>query len=683
PALAAFPEEERWGGRVHRLEDNMFHLINGEVYDIMGKKCFVMGGAYAGLAIGNNAVGTVDDVFYKQMDGMTVGTTMPTGTGDEEGFIPMQALDMMTLYQINRKAGENVLTLSGGKLIPVGGRDVPVPVKLTTNNKTEEYLLSGSSYTVDTSSFKNPVVTLNGVLLENMEITVPATDSEIVIREKTSCTTHDFSIYQPVDEEIHWMVCANNPAHYLDEAHDFEIRDVGSGCYEAGYKAKVCRDCGYEILLEEIPVEGHEFGEWQPYDANDHQRLCVKDNTHVEYAPHVFDEGTEWAPGCGEFGYIRYECECGYYYDEITAARQGTAHQWETENVDPTCEEAGGLRTFCDDCGRSTVDGTIPALGHDWSDWVSVNDTTHKSTCGNNKDHVRTESHKMDGGVVYAPKCGVKGYTRHSCTECNYYVDTDILPALTHEWGAWTVEQPAVGDVSGLKKRQCSICEEYETRVIPGNLDPAVIAGVVWPEDGYVTVTVKMRNNPGLASLQLAMTYDPEVLQPMGDAVEKGAALGGLTFGNGLEGNPQGSFKMTWVGAANDDSDGTLFSVKFKVLQSGTTAVTLEVVPNTAFDENLQPVTLYDRYAESIEVHAHRFEWNESTGKFECSCGGVGQNDGDVDRDGDLDTADVTLILQYLTGQTALRMDPNGADFNGDGKISVADAVQLLRYIAA
>jgi hypothetical protein len=219
--------------------------------------------------------------------------------------------------------------------------------------------------------------------------------------------------------------------------------------------------------------------------------------------------------------------------------------------------------------------------------------------------------------------------------------------------------------------------------VIPGNLDPAVVAGVVFPEDGYLTVTVKLRNNPGLASLQLAMSYDPEVLQPLGDAVEKGSALGSLTFGSGLEGNPCGAFKMTWVGAANDTSDGTLFTVTFKVLKSGDTTVTLEVVPNTAFDEKLNPVTIYDRYAESVEVHAHKFVWNEETGRFECSCGGAGLNDGDVDRNGTLDTADVILILQHLTGQTGLRMDMNAADFNGDGRVSVADAVQILRYISA
>ena len=45
PALASFPVVEWHGGKVHKLADSVYHLMRGQVYEINGKKFFVMGGA--------------------------------------------------------------------------------------------------------------------------------------------------------------------------------------------------------------------------------------------------------------------------------------------------------------------------------------------------------------------------------------------------------------------------------------------------------------------------------------------------------------------------------------------------------------------------------------------------------------------------------------------------------------
>ena len=44
-ALNALPVEHRFGGKVHRLKDNVFHLMRGQVYEIEGKTFFTFGGA--------------------------------------------------------------------------------------------------------------------------------------------------------------------------------------------------------------------------------------------------------------------------------------------------------------------------------------------------------------------------------------------------------------------------------------------------------------------------------------------------------------------------------------------------------------------------------------------------------------------------------------------------------------
>ncbi len=43
--LYQFPVEERYGGKVHRIRKNIFHLMRGEVFEIEGKTFFAFGGA--------------------------------------------------------------------------------------------------------------------------------------------------------------------------------------------------------------------------------------------------------------------------------------------------------------------------------------------------------------------------------------------------------------------------------------------------------------------------------------------------------------------------------------------------------------------------------------------------------------------------------------------------------------
>ena len=47
PELFAFEEEQYCGGRVHRLRDNIRHLMRGQVYEIEGLRIFTMGGGYS------------------------------------------------------------------------------------------------------------------------------------------------------------------------------------------------------------------------------------------------------------------------------------------------------------------------------------------------------------------------------------------------------------------------------------------------------------------------------------------------------------------------------------------------------------------------------------------------------------------------------------------------------------
>ncbi|MBQ3692062.1 MAG: metallophosphatase, partial [Clostridia bacterium] len=43
--INSYPVETFFGGKVHKITDNIYHLMRGEMFEIEGKKIFVMGGA--------------------------------------------------------------------------------------------------------------------------------------------------------------------------------------------------------------------------------------------------------------------------------------------------------------------------------------------------------------------------------------------------------------------------------------------------------------------------------------------------------------------------------------------------------------------------------------------------------------------------------------------------------------
>lgn len=47
PAIYSYPIENWNGGTVHRIRNNVIHLMRGNVFDICGHSFFVMGGAYS------------------------------------------------------------------------------------------------------------------------------------------------------------------------------------------------------------------------------------------------------------------------------------------------------------------------------------------------------------------------------------------------------------------------------------------------------------------------------------------------------------------------------------------------------------------------------------------------------------------------------------------------------------
>lgn len=172
-----------------------------------------------------------------------------------------------------------------------------------------------------------------------------------------------------------------------------------------------------------------------------------------------------------------------------------------------TCTEDGFYddNVYCTNCGlllsSETID--IPATGHSFGEWTSVDETEHQRVCAVDVTHTETAPHEWDEGVITLPatciaegtltfSCSVCGATReeaismvpHSeaiivgtpatCTEdgltdgvqcsvCGTILEAqEIIPALGHKFGEWTLIQEATCSEPGIEQR---VCENDSTHV--------------------------------------------------------------------------------------------------------------------------------------------------------------------------------------------------------------------------
>lgn len=109
-------------------------------------------------------------------------------------------------------------------------------------------------------------------------------------------------------------------------------------------------------------------------------------------------------------------------------------HKWSEPTVtDATCEKDGLKEYTCiaEGCTDPAATKTeiIKKLGHNWNGWTKADDESHSRTCKNDAEHIQTEKHTWNGGVVTTEATetteGVKTFT---CTVCGA-TKTEAIPA--------------------------------------------------------------------------------------------------------------------------------------------------------------------------------------------------------------------------------------------------------------
>ena len=158
-------------------------------------------------------------------------------------------------------------------------------------------------------------------------------------------------------------------------------------------------------------------------------------------------------------------------------------HNYEQTTIAAECERPGYIIMTCSSCGDSYVQKTLAELGHDY-----LNGTCTR--CGQ-KEGETPHKHSYKA-VVTAPTCTEKGYTTHTCSCGDSYVDT-YVDALGHAWDNGKVTKEPTETETGVKTFTCTRCGETKTEVIPAlsheHSYKAVVTAPTCTAKGYTTHT--------------------------------------------------------------------------------------------------------------------------------------------------------------------------------------------------
>ena len=189
---------------------------------------------------------------------------------------------------------------------------------------------------------------------------------------------------------------------------------------------------------------------------------------------------------------------------------------------------------------------------------------------------------------------------------------------------------------------------------------PQIIIDQVSASPGNdLKVKISLKNNPGLASLKLTLTYGADLTLT---GIKYGASLGGTSQQPQTFNSP---VILNWYnGAENTNGDIEYAELSFKLSAS---AVLGNVIPITA---TFNPNDVFDINEKNINFAVINGSVTVST-----------HTPGDINDDGEVDNKDVVQLFKYLSGWD-IKINFAAADCNGDGERNNKDVVLLFKYLS-
>ncbi len=301
--------------------------------------------------------------------------------------------------------------------------------------------------------------------------------SETMTEIVSMLSAHVYGDVEKCDKDTHQQTCVCGYIKYT--AHTWDDGEIiePPTHLTLGKVLYTCQDCGETKQENSAKTTAHEYGEYLPYDDEQHARLCACG--YAEYVAHTLIGEITVEATCLADGVKTVKCSvCEYGTTRAVAA---LGHNYEKEfTVDkqPTCEEDGVRSYHCSRCGEKDNETVIEKLSHSFGEWrVSKN-----AVCDVAGEEVREceRCKKQETRVIVAlahvyetewtvdtfAACETEGSKSHHCTLCGHKGDVTELAALGHEFGEWQVDLDPNCTKEGKIHRVCERCKKTETHTL-------------------------------------------------------------------------------------------------------------------------------------------------------------------------------------------------------------------------
>ena len=312
-------------------------------------------------------------------------------------------------------------------------------------------------------------------------------------------------------------------------------------CTTDGSKKKECSVCG-DTITETLPALGHEFETEFRTDRDPtctegglESRHCIRcdETTDTRAIPangHSFSDWEEIAQStCVDHGIEQRRCNvCGV---TETNELDLTDHDWEDEprvDVEPTCTEDGSQSRHCRNCEAVIDSKSIPALGHQYSDWTVVKAVTcteagsKEKICALCEDKIIEEIPSLghdwnnEPTVDKAVTCTSDGFESIHCSRCGEIEEgsSHVIPATGHSYSAWATTIAATEANAGQQSRTCSKCGATETQTIAQLAPTLPSVKISKPKAAKKKITVKWKkvskkNQKLISGIEIQVATDP------------------------------------------------------------------------------------------------------------------------------------------------------------------------------
>ena len=204
--------------------------------------------------------------------------------------------------------------------------------------------------------------------------------------------------------------------------HSYTSVVTAATCTTDGYTTHTCTVCGYSYQDGTTAATGHSYQTVVDENGNTVE-VCSRCGAGHE---HVYNEIVVVEATCTGTGETLYECACGYYYVEITAA---LGHYF----VPPVT-----LKSVCQRCGHSYVISNASQEAAEAGTEVATATETTVSTASTEEDRVLVSTVETTYSYVYngsqlvqeviVTKTTVDGTTTTATETLNYYYDASGTP---------------------------------------------------------------------------------------------------------------------------------------------------------------------------------------------------------------------------------------------------------------